>query len=67
MLFLVATDVVTAIKKLFVTVTAATVKNTVFPVFMPCIFIHMEVSDSLVGKILVASSSKISVLFYEIT
>jgi hypothetical protein len=48
-------------------VTAATVKNTVFPVFMPFIFIYMDVSDSLVGKMLVASSSKISVLFYEIT
>lgn len=67
MLFLVATAVVTVTKKLFVTVIVDTVKNTVFQVLMPCILVHMEVSDSLVGKMLVPSSSKLSVLFYENT
>jgi len=44
------------------TVIAETLKNTVFPALMPCNLVHTAVSDSLVGKMLVASSSKISVL-----
>jgi predicted transporter len=64
-LFLVATDVVIVIRKLSVTVISDTLKNTVFPVLMPCILVHTKVSDSLVGKMLVASSSKVSVFFYE--
>ena len=66
-LFLVATAVVSVIKKLFLKVIVDTVKSTVFRVAMPCILVHTKVSDSLLGKMLIVSFSKISVLFYEAT
>jgi hypothetical protein len=54
-------------KKIFVTFIVDTVKSTVFRVAMLCILVHLKVSDSLLGQMLVASSPKISVLFYEAT